>query len=137
MNTINWIWRQACNVKTCADELARNCKNLSAEQIEQSAAVIVCEAASSEPHYEQVACNNIANEVSLLQTATWEFIKNCADNALQTIARKLYYACSNFKRMLKKKLQQVSNTIKKSVEVVAETLPACTVPCATAVLSTT
>lgn len=117
MNTVNVVWRQACSIKNKSDELVQDSDvpaNYS-QELSQHSSAIVLQAACADGHEEPVLCSNIASELQELQSTIWEFLKNCVNEKLRSLANRLYYACSNFKRLLRKKIAQAKAKIKQVV----------------------
>lgn len=120
------IWRQACTIQHNALELISALYSEPqlqefAEQIEIQTAIVLC--AASCVATSDVSMNtydSILSQVGQLQRSTWSALKSCADSPAAALARKLYDACANMKKRLRRKLQlltaQVETTSPTSLD---------------------
>jgi hypothetical protein len=120
MKLSNVVWRQACTIKSRSDEFAQNPEIPEAysSEISKHSSHIVFQAACSD------CCNDstvhgIIQELKNMQSIIWKFLKQCGDEFVQKIANRLYYACSNFKRLLKRKITQAKEQFQQATHVLA------------------
>jgi hypothetical protein len=109
------IWRQAYTIQYNALALVDvllSAPQLTqfAEQIERQTVVILSAVSRvTKPGTSLTAYSGITSHVGQLQHSTWQILKNCVDSSITTVARKLYDACANMKKRLRKKLKKLTD----------------------------
>lgn len=114
------IWRQACTIQHNALELVAALSSEehlqeSAEQLEIKTAIVLCAASCVTTSEVPLSVyDGIILQVGQLQSSTWSILKSCTNSSTTALARKLYDACANMKKRLRRKLQVLTEQVEST-----------------------